>query len=134
MLNEIWQRCFPFLLRMVVELPELLWVHPQFSRHLNLGVGEMMPLSRLHPDLQVFPFGRHLAAPLRSLFRCPLGAGLLLLSWAKNVYHAALMEDDSVFFRLRIVEMDPFLHTRSFDFPDCILEEMRLMTAIALVR
>jgi hypothetical protein len=118
MLNEIRQRRFPFLLPVVVDLPELLRVHPEFSRHLNLGVSEMMPLSRLNPNLQISDFGRHLVAPLCSLSRCPLDAGVPLFFRAANVYHPTLMEDDSVFFRLRIIEMDHLLHTFGFEFPN----------------
>ncbi len=137
MLNKLRQRRLPSLLSVVVDLPELLRVHPEFSRHLNLRVGETMPPSCLNPQLQVCrysPLGRHLAAPFCSLFRGSPDAGLLPLSWAENVYHLAFVEDDGVFFTLRIVEMDRFLHTGSFDFPDCILEKVRLMTAIAFVR
>jgi hypothetical protein len=35
-LYEFRQRQLPWLLVMVVQLPELLWVHPQLTRHLNV--------------------------------------------------------------------------------------------------
>src|SRR3954469_14696124 len=43
-LDEPWKRDFPGLLLVIVELPELLRVHPEFSCHLNLFIcKEMTP-------------------------------------------------------------------------------------------
>src|ERR1019366_9326119 len=52
-LDELGQRRLPGLLSVVVDRAELRWVHPKLTRHLHLGVGEVVALARLDPRLQL---------------------------------------------------------------------------------
>jgi hypothetical protein len=56
--NEFRQRQLPWLLVMVVQLPELLWVHPKFTCHLHVLMRQVEPASRVDPRLQAcrYPF------------------------------------------------------------------------------
>jgi len=51
-LDERRQRRLPGFLTVVVELAELVGVHTQLARHLDLYVREMMTLARVDPGLQ----------------------------------------------------------------------------------
>src|ERR1700730_5359585 len=52
-LYEFGQRHLPWLLVMIVQLPELLWVHPQLTRHLNVLMRQVELASCFDPRLQV---------------------------------------------------------------------------------
>jgi len=54
-LDELWEGKFPLLLVVIVYLAELLRVHPEFTRHLHLGVAQPMALASIDPHLE---FGR----------------------------------------------------------------------------
>jgi hypothetical protein len=41
---------------MVVQLPKLLWVHPQLTSHLYVRMRQVKPASRLDPRLQVWRY------------------------------------------------------------------------------
>src|SRR5439155_11986548 len=51
--NEFPQRQLPGLLVMVVQLPELLWVHPQLTCHLHVLMRQVELASCIDPGLQV---------------------------------------------------------------------------------
>jgi hypothetical protein len=51
--NEFSERQLPWLLVMVVQLPKLLWIHPQFTSHLYVRMRQVKLASRLDPRLQV---------------------------------------------------------------------------------
>src|SRR6266576_5938350 len=51
--NEFWQRQLPWLLVMVVQLSELLWVQPQLTCHLHVLMRQMELASCIDPRLQV---------------------------------------------------------------------------------
>src|SRR5713226_8634503 len=51
--NEFRQRQLPWLLVMVVQLPELLWVHPQLTCHLHVLMRQVELASCIDPRLQV---------------------------------------------------------------------------------
>ena len=51
--NEFPQRQLPWLLVMVVQLPELLWVHPQLTCHLHVLMRQVELASCIDPGLQV---------------------------------------------------------------------------------
>src|SRR6516162_11455180 len=56
--NELRQRQLPWLLVMVVQLPELFWVHPKFACHLHVLMRQVEPAPRVDPRLQAcrYPF------------------------------------------------------------------------------
>jgi hypothetical protein len=56
--NELPQRQLPWLLVMVVQLPELFWVHPKFTCHLHVLMRQVKPAPRVDPRLQAcrYPF------------------------------------------------------------------------------
>ena len=47
--NEIWQRRFPGLLLMICDLSKFLWIHTQFSCHLDVGMRKMILFSDIYP-------------------------------------------------------------------------------------
>src|ERR1017187_4393693 len=47
--DELRKRCLPRLLFVIVDLPEFLGVHPEFSSHLNLHVSQPMTLLGFDP-------------------------------------------------------------------------------------
>ena len=51
--NELRQRQLPWLLVMVVQLPELFWVHPKFACHLHVLMRQVEPAPRVDPRLQL---------------------------------------------------------------------------------
>lgn len=55
--NELGQRLFPWLVPMIVDLPELLRVHAEFARHLHVGMGKTMAAACVDLYLK---FGRQL--------------------------------------------------------------------------
>jgi len=70
---ELWQRQFPRLLRVVVDLAKLRWIHSQFACHLQLHVRQMMALSRIDPRLHLLiwlsiPFGHTITVTLGATF------------------------------------------------------------------
>jgi hypothetical protein len=52
----------PFLVG-VVDPAKTLRIHPELSRHLNVGMREAMPLARVDPNLKPFgnPFSSHVS-------------------------------------------------------------------------
>src|SRR5215218_8321539 len=52
-LDEDGQGGLPGFLAMVVDLPELLRVHPQLTRHLHMGVREVTQLPGVDPGLEL---------------------------------------------------------------------------------
>ena len=52
-LDELRKRELPWFLPVVGKLPEPLWVHAEFARHLDMRVREVETLPRIDPDLQV---------------------------------------------------------------------------------
>jgi hypothetical protein len=50
-LNEDRQRRFPGPLLVICDLAELLWIHAEFSGHLDVGTGKMVPFANINPDL-----------------------------------------------------------------------------------
>jgi hypothetical protein len=51
-LDVFSQRPFPSLLAVVGITAELFWIQAKFSRHLDLGVGQVIPLASVNPDLK----------------------------------------------------------------------------------
>jgi hypothetical protein len=52
MLDVFCQRSFPSLLTMVGVATEFSGIKAEFSRHLDLGVRQMIPLAGVNPDLK----------------------------------------------------------------------------------
>ena len=50
-LNEDGQGRFPGLLLVICDLAELLWIHAEFSGHLDMSMGKMVPFANIDPDL-----------------------------------------------------------------------------------
>ena len=46
------ERELPRLLVGIIDLAQLLWIHAEFARHLNVSVRETVPLTRVDPDLK----------------------------------------------------------------------------------
>lgn len=53
MLNELPERHLPGFLAVVVDLSELLWIHPQLASHLDMTVGQVVAPSRIDPSLHL---------------------------------------------------------------------------------
>ena len=51
--DKLWQGQLPRLLLVVIDLAQLRGVHPQFARHVDLCVRQMVALSRLDPCLHL---------------------------------------------------------------------------------
>src|SRR5437762_2844650 len=76
-LDELRKGELPWFLPVVGKLPEPLWVHAEFARHLDMRVREVETLPRIDPDLQVarnpvlghFPLDRK-STRLNSSHRC----------------------------------------------------------------
>jgi hypothetical protein len=56
--NEFRQWQLPWLLVMVVQLSELLWVHPQLTCHLHVLMRQAEPAPCIDPTLQVCRYPR----------------------------------------------------------------------------
>ena len=77
-LDIVSERHLPGFLLMIVQLAELHRVHTQLARHLHLGVGEVMALSRIDPLLHLvvwLSFLRHAISPRFHLFYFIRGRG-----------------------------------------------------------
>src|SRR4051812_42187884 len=78
-LDEFRQGHLPGFLVVVIDLPELGWIHAQLAGHLHLGVREVMPLPRIDPRLEPHRdlLGRHALSDLHALsvFRPPSPPG-----------------------------------------------------------
>src|SRR5947207_602280 len=72
--------------------------------------------------------------PLRSwLLECFLITKRLIMLRADNLFHLAFVEHDGVFFARSINQVDPSLHAFALHLPNCTLEEVGLVSAVAFV-